>query len=66
MSRLSGNVSDPSLTGGPIDPEVLKRVYDEAVIESVIIVLLHTVASQTVLYEAGRRIEGVQNYIMKE
>ncbi|WP_379131095.1 FAD-dependent oxidoreductase [Paenibacillus sp. sgz500958] len=43
----------------PIDPEVLKRVYDEAVIESGVKVLLHTVVSQPVLDETGRRIEGV-------
>ncbi|MEK3714213.1 MULTISPECIES: FAD-dependent oxidoreductase [unclassified Paenibacillus] len=43
----------------PIDPEVLKRVYDEAATESGAEVLLHTVASQTVLDETGRSIEGV-------
>jgi len=43
----------------PIDPEVLKRVYDEAVAESGAEVLLHTVASQTVMDEAGRWVEGV-------
>lgn len=43
----------------PIDPEVLKRVYDEAVAESGAEVLLHTVASQTVMDETGRRIDGV-------
>lgn len=43
----------------PIDPEVLKRVYDEAVAESGAEVLLHTIASQTVMDETGRRIDGV-------
>ena len=43
----------------PIDPEVLKRVYDEAVAESGAEVLLHTIASQTVMDETGRRINGV-------
>ncbi|WNS46193.1 FAD-dependent oxidoreductase [Paenibacillus sp. MMS20-IR301] len=43
----------------PIDPEVLKRVYDEAVLESGAEVLLHTVASQTVLGEGGRQVQGV-------
>lgn len=43
----------------PIDPEVLKRVYDEAVTESGAEVLLHTIASQTVMDEGGRRVEGI-------
>ncbi|WP_339223983.1 FAD-dependent oxidoreductase [Paenibacillus sp. FSL H8-0332] len=43
----------------PIDPEVLKRVYDEAVTESGAEVLLHTVASQTVMDTDGGRIDGV-------
>jgi ribulose 1,5-bisphosphate synthetase/thiazole synthase len=43
----------------PIDPEVLKRVYDEAVAESGAEVLLHTIASQTVMDETGRKVEGV-------
>ncbi|WP_405110646.1 FAD-dependent oxidoreductase [Paenibacillus sp. FSL K6-1217] len=43
----------------PIDPEVLKRVYDEAVTESGAEVLLHTIASQTVMNETGSRIDGV-------
>ncbi|GLX66677.1 membrane protein [Paenibacillus glycanilyticus] len=43
----------------PIDPEVLKRVYDEAVFESGANVLLHTFVSQTVLAADGRRMEGV-------
>lgn len=43
----------------PIDPEVLKRVYDEAVAESGAEVLLHTIASQTVMDGDGGRIDGV-------
>lgn len=43
----------------PIDPEVLKRVYDDAVAESGAGVLLHTIASQTVMDADGRKIEGV-------
>ncbi|WP_238655956.1 FAD-dependent oxidoreductase [Paenibacillus piscarius] len=43
----------------PIDPEVLKRVYDEAVAESGAEVLLHTIASQTMMDETSRRINGV-------
>lgn len=43
----------------PIDPEVLKRVYDDAVAESGAGVLLHTIASQTAMDADGRKIEGV-------
>lgn len=43
----------------PIDPEVLKRVYDDAVAESGAGVLLHTIASQTVMDADGRKIEGI-------
>jgi hypothetical protein len=43
----------------PIDPEALKRVYDEAVTESGAKVLLHTVASQILMDETGRMVEGV-------
>lgn len=43
----------------PIDPEVLKRVYDNAVAESGAGVLLHTIASQTAMDADGRKIEGV-------
>lgn len=43
----------------PIDPEVLKRVYDKAVLESGAEILLHTVVSQTLKDETGRKLEGV-------
>ncbi|WP_397334169.1 FAD-dependent oxidoreductase [Paenibacillus macerans] len=43
----------------PIDPEVLKRVYDEAVIESGAKLLLHTFVSQIVMDAAGSKINGV-------
>ncbi|SEU26264.1 FAD-dependent oxidoreductase [Paenibacillus sp. NFR01] len=43
----------------PIDPEVLKRVYDEAIIESGVKTLLHTFVSQTLMDAEGRKVNGV-------
>lgn len=43
----------------PIDPEVLKRVYDDVLIESDSKLLLHTVVSQTVMEASGCNIDGV-------
>jgi len=43
----------------PIDPEVLKRVYDEAAIESGARLLFHTFVYDVVLSEDKRRVEGI-------
>ncbi|MCI3921149.1 FAD-dependent oxidoreductase [Paenibacillus sp. TRM 82003] len=43
----------------PIDPEVLKRVYDDAVLESGAELLFHTFVYDVLLSEDERRIEGI-------
>ena len=43
----------------PIDPEVLKRVYDDAILESGVTPLYHTFVYDVVLSEDGRTVEGV-------
>lgn len=43
----------------PIDPEVLKRVYDDAILESGVTPLYHTFVYDVVLAEDGKTIEGV-------
>lgn len=43
----------------PIDPEVLKRVYDDAVLEAGVDLLYHTFVSELLLSEDGRRVDGV-------
>ncbi|CAG7609463.1 hypothetical protein PAESOLCIP111_01171 [Paenibacillus solanacearum] len=43
----------------PIDAEVLKRVYDDAVLEHGVKLLYHTFAPQVLLDAEGKRIEGV-------
>lgn len=43
----------------PIDPEVLKRVYDEAILEAGVQPLFHTFVYDVLMSEDGRRIEGV-------
>ncbi|TFE31523.1 FAD-dependent oxidoreductase [Cohnella luojiensis] len=43
----------------PIDPEVLKRIYDNAVIESGVSLLFHTFVYDVLLSEDKRNIEGV-------
>ncbi|WP_168122536.1 FAD-dependent oxidoreductase [Paenibacillus sp. HB172176] len=43
----------------PIDPEVLKRVYDDAVLESGAELLYHTFVGEIVMSEDGKRVEGV-------
>lgn len=43
----------------PIDPEVLKRVYDDAILESGVTPLYHTFVYDVVLSEDRRKIEGV-------
>ncbi|KOP68190.1 FAD-dependent oxidoreductase [Bacillus sp. FJAT-18019] len=43
----------------PIDPEVLKRVYDDAILENGVTPLYHTFVYDVVLSEDRRKIEGV-------
>lgn len=43
----------------PIDPEVLKRVYDDAILESGVTPLFHTFVYDVVLSEDRRTVEGV-------
>lgn len=43
----------------PIDPEVLKRVYDDAILESGVMPLYHTFVYDVVLSEDRRKVEGV-------
>lgn len=43
----------------PIDPEVLKRVYDDAILEAGVKPLFHTFIYDVLRSEDGRRIEGV-------
>ncbi|MFC4302512.1 FAD-dependent oxidoreductase [Cohnella boryungensis] len=43
----------------PIDPEVLKRVYDDAILESGVMPLYHTFVYDVVLSEDRRTVEGV-------
>ncbi|MFD3257230.1 FAD-dependent oxidoreductase [Paenibacillus lentus] len=43
----------------PIDPEVLKRVYDDAILESGVTPLYHTFVYDVVLSEDRRKVEGV-------
>lgn len=43
----------------PIDPEVLKRVYDDAILESGATPLYHTFVYDVVLSEDRRKVEGV-------
>ncbi|MFM9282002.1 FAD-dependent oxidoreductase [Paenibacillus jiagnxiensis] len=43
----------------PIDPEVLKRVYDDAILESGVTPLYHTFVYDVVLSEDRRTVEGV-------
>ncbi|RXZ81052.1 FAD-dependent oxidoreductase [Paenibacillaceae bacterium] len=43
----------------PIDPEVLKRVCEDAALEQGVELLYHTFVSETVLSEDKRRVEGV-------
>jgi hypothetical protein len=43
----------------PIDPEVLKRVYDDATMENGVSLLYHTFVYDVLLSEDKRRIEGV-------
>lgn len=43
----------------PIDPEVLKRVYDDAILESGVTPLFHTFVYDVVLSPDGQSIEGV-------
>jgi ribulose 1,5-bisphosphate synthetase/thiazole synthase len=43
----------------PIDPEVLKRVYDDAILEHGVTPLFHTFVYDVVKSEDGRRVEGV-------
>lgn len=43
----------------PIDPETLKRVYDEAALESGIELLYHTFVYDVIKSENGRMIEGI-------
>ncbi|MHA6481769.1 FAD-dependent oxidoreductase [Paenibacillus sp. strain BS8-2] len=43
----------------PIDPEVLKRVYDDAILECGVIPLFHTFVYDVVLSEDKRTVEGV-------
>lgn len=43
----------------PIDPEVLKRVYDDAILESGVTPLFHTFVYDVVLSEDQRTVEGV-------
>ncbi|SDE19749.1 FAD dependent oxidoreductase [Paenibacillus sp. UNCCL117] len=43
----------------PIDPEVLKRVYDDAAAEHGVSLLYHTFVYDVVLSENGRTIEGI-------
>ncbi|MCZ8520290.1 MULTISPECIES: FAD-dependent oxidoreductase [Paenibacillus] len=48
-----------SLDWVPIDPEVLKRVYDDAAAESGVRLLYHTVVSEVLLAEDRKTIEGL-------
>ncbi|QTH43744.1 FAD-dependent oxidoreductase [Cohnella sp. LGH] len=43
----------------PIDPEALKRVYDDAALEAGVELLYHTFVSETILSEDGRHVDGV-------
>ncbi|EGG31862.1 FAD-dependent oxidoreductase [Paenibacillus sp. HGF5] len=43
----------------PIDPEVLKRVYDDAILESGVTPLYHSFVYDVVLSEDRRKVEGV-------
>jgi hypothetical protein len=43
----------------PIDPEVLKRVYDDVILESGVTPLYHTFVYDVVLSEDRRKVEGV-------
>ncbi|MGG4091356.1 FAD-dependent oxidoreductase [Paenibacillus lautus] len=43
----------------PIDPEVLKRVYDDAILESGVTPLYHTFVYEVVRSEDRRKVEGV-------
>lgn len=42
----------------PIDPEVLKRVYDDAALEAGVDLLYHTFVSELLMSEDGRRVDG--------
>jgi len=43
----------------PIDPEVLKRVYDDAVLEQNVQLLYHTFVSEVVMSQDNRKVDGV-------
>lgn len=43
----------------PIDPEVLKRVYDDAVLEQGVQLLYHTVVSEVLMSDDQKKVDGV-------
>lgn len=43
----------------PIDAEVLKRVYDDTILESGVQALFHTVVAEVIMNAAGNRVDGV-------
>lgn len=53
------NVYSETLDWVPIDPEVLKRVYDDAVLESGVELLYHTFVYDVLLSEDRRTVDGI-------